>query len=87
MTPKAKEEAQKKIIDRQKKLREMQAKLENDLNTAQSDAMKEIVKKIEGVVNKIAANKKIDLVIAKAATAYNKPELDITDEVIKEMKK
>ncbi|EKE01179.1 MAG: Outer membrane protein [uncultured bacterium] len=87
MKPDDQKKAQQKIMDQQKKLQDMQTKFQNDLNTAQGDAMKTIVKKIEGIVNKIATDKKFDLIIAKAGTAYNKPELEITNDVIKEMKK
>lgn len=81
-----KKAAQDKIVAQQKKLQEDQTKFQNDLNTAQGAAMKDIVKKIEGIVNGIASAKKFDLILAKAGTAFNKPELEITDEVIKQMK-
>lgn len=83
----AQKAAQQKIVDQQKKLQEAQAKFQNDLNIAQSEALKEIVKKIESIVNKMAVDKKFDLIVAKASTAYNKPELEITSEVISQMKK
>jgi outer membrane protein len=79
--------AQQKVIDQQKKLQDMQTKFQNDLNAAQGDAMKGIVKKVEGIVEKIAKKKKYDLILAKAGTAYSKPGLEITDDVIKLMKK
>lgn len=82
-----KKAAQQKLVDKQKKMQEDQAKFQSDLNTAQNDALKDIVKKIEAVVSKIATDKKFDLVVAKASTAYNKPEFDITSEVISQMKK
>lgn len=83
----AQKNAQQGIVKQQKDLQEKQAKFQNDLNAAQGVAMKDIVKKIEGIVNGIAADKKFDLILAKAGTAFNKPELEITDEVIKQMKK
>jgi outer membrane protein len=79
--------AQQKIIDQQKKLQDMQTKFQNDLNVAQNDAMQNIVKKIEEIVKGIAADKKFDLILAKAGVAFNKPEFEITDDVIKQMKK
>lgn len=78
---------QQKIIEQQKKLQEMQSKFQNDLNVAQSNAMQEIVKTVEGIVKKIALDKKLDVVLAKAGTVYSKPELEITDDVVKQMKK
>ena len=38
-------------------------------------------------VSKYTPNKKYDLVITKASTAFNKKELEVTDEIIKMMKK
>lgn len=82
-----KKAAQDKIVAQQKKLQEDQAKFQNDLNTAQGTAMKDIVKKIEGIVNGIADKQKFDLILAKAGTAFNKPGLEITKDVIDQMKK
>jgi len=79
--------AKQKFTTQQKDLQEKQTKFQKDLTDAQNDAMKDIVKKIETIVNSIAASKKFDLIIAKAGTAYNKPELEVTDEAIKQMKK
>lgn len=83
----AKKEAQDKIIGQQKKLQDLQTKFQNDLTTAQNDIMRDILKKVESIVNKTAEDKKLDLVITKISTAYNKKELEITDDVIKQMKK
>jgi outer membrane protein len=83
----AQKAAQQKIIDQQKNLQDMQTKFQNDLNAAQGVVMKDIVTKIEGLVKKIAEDKKFDLILAKAGTAYSKPGLEITAEVIKRMKK
>ena len=55
-------------------------------NEAQNKAVTDILKKIEGIINKMAADKKLDLIVAKASLAYNKKELEITDEVIKKLK-
>jgi outer membrane protein len=82
-----KKAAQQKLVDQSKKLQDLQNKFQNDLNAAQTEAMQVIVKKIESVVNKIAMEKNIGLMVALAATAYHKPELDVTDDVIKQMKK
>ncbi|MDR1057506.1 MAG: OmpH family outer membrane protein [Coxiellaceae bacterium] len=80
-------EEQQKIIEQQKKLQEMQAKFQEEATIAQSNLMKDIVKKVEDVVDKVAGEKNLDLVIAKASLAYSKKELEITDEVSKRLKK
>ena len=82
---KTKEE--KKIIEQQKKLQEMQGKLQKDANAAQQKAFGDMVAKIKKTAGDIAAAKKIDLVVDKATLLYNKKELEITDEVIKQLKK
>lgn len=86
MKPADKEATQKSIMDEQKKLQELQSKFQSDLSAEQNKLMGDILKKIETIVNKIAANKNFDLVITKVSTAFNKKELEITDEVVKEMK-
>ncbi|MEI8054748.1 MAG: OmpH family outer membrane protein [bacterium] len=79
--------AQQKIINKQKELQDKQAKLQKDLSDEHNKVMKDIMSKVEGVVSKVAADKKLDLVITKQATLYSKSELDVTSEVIKQMKK
>lgn len=82
-----KKAAEQKLKDEQEKLQDMQSKFQNDLGKAQNDAMQKIMKKMEEIVTKVAKDKKFDLVIAKSSIAYSKPELDITEEVISQVKK
>ncbi len=90
-SPTMKEDAQKaeqkKIMDQQKKLQEMQAKFQNDANAAQEEALKDFSKKMEIAVAKVAKEKGFDLVVAKASLAYVKDGLEITDDIVKQMKK
>jgi Skp family chaperone for outer membrane proteins len=44
------------------------------------------VKKVEVIGDKVGVEKNLDLVIAKASLAYNKKELEITNEVSKHNK-
>ncbi|MBU0744715.1 MAG: OmpH family outer membrane protein [Gammaproteobacteria bacterium] len=78
---------QQKIMEQQKKLQEMQTKFQKDVNAAQEKVLGDVLKKIESIVNKLATDKKLDLIVAKASLAYNKKELEVTDEVIKMLKK
>lgn len=82
----AKQAAQQKIIDQQKKMQEKLGKRQDEISASQNKEMQALSKKVEGVVNAVAAEEKLDLVIIKAATAFSKPEIDITDKVIKKMK-
>jgi outer membrane protein len=79
--------SQDKIIAEQKKLQEQQNTFQSDLVKAQNQSMQTILKKVEDIVNKIAADQKFDLVVTKVSTAYNDPKLEITDQVIAEIKK
>lgn len=87
MKPDVQKTEQQKIIDQQKKLQDMQTKLQDDMSIAQNDIMKDLMKKVETIVDKIATEKGLDLILAKAGLAYNKKELEITDEVVKRLKK
>lgn len=79
--------AQQKIMDEQKKLQEMEASFQNDVTAAQNKAMEKIMNDIQDVVKKVATEEKFDLVLTKMSAAYNNPSLEITDKVIKAMKK
>lgn len=87
MKPDVQKAEQQKIIEQQKKLQEMQAKLQEEATFAENNLLKELVKKAEAVINKLASERQYDLVVAKASLAYNKKELEITDEVSKLLKK
>lgn len=83
----ARKAEQQKIIDKQKKLQDMQMKFQSDANSAQEEALKDFSKKMETAVTKVAKEKGLDLVVAKASLAYSKDELEITPDVLKIMKK
>jgi outer membrane protein len=78
---------QQKIIDQQKKMQEMQTKFQADANNAQKDAMEGFVKNLEDASGKVAKEKGLDLVVMKTSLAYYKSEFEVTDDVIKQMKK
>jgi len=78
---------QQKIIGDQKKLQDLQTSFQKDLMTAQNKSMQTILKRVEGIVNKIAADQKFDLILTKASTVYNNAKFEITDQVISSLKK
>jgi outer membrane protein len=78
---------QQKIIDENKKVQAVRTSLQQDLVTAQNQALTPILQQIKVVVDKIAQTQKIDLVITRNSAAYFNPQIDITDQVISEMKK
>lgn len=77
---------QKKILAEQSSLRDLQVKFQQQLIAAQRESMQSILKDIEDAVNDVAKDQKLDLVLTKASVAYNNPDLDVTDKVIKKLK-
>lgn len=82
----AKEAEQRKIMEQQKKVQEMQEKFQKDVNETQTKVMNGIVDKIQSIVDKVANDNKLDLIIVKASAPYSKKELEVTDAVIKQLK-
>ena len=78
---------QQKLLEKQKKIQEMQARLQADAGKVQQEAFDNFSRKLEIAVNKVAMDKKLDLVLVNASLAYSKKELEITNDVIKQMKK
>jgi|GEM_PF-2933062 len=78
---------QQKLLEKQKKIQEMQAKLQADAGKAQQEAFDNFSRKLEMAVNKVAVDKKLDLVLVNASLAYSKKELDITHDIVKQMRK
>ena len=62
-------------------LRQDQAKFQQDLFAAQNQAMAKFMKKVKGVVGKIAAKKKLEIVLPKNNVLYAKGTMDITSDV------
>jgi len=77
---------QKKILAEQSSLRDLQVKFQQQLIAAQRQGMQSVLKDIEDAVNDVAKDQKLDLVLTKASVAYNNPDLDVTDKVIKKLK-
>jgi len=75
-----------KIIKQQQNLQQMQGKFQQDLGEAQNVAMQGIFENVKDVVKKIAESKGLDLVIAKNAVPYSKPGLEMTDEIVMQLK-
>ena len=78
---------QQKLVDENKKSQDDQLNFRRDLIAAQNQALRPVLAQIESIVNKIAQERKFDLVVTKVSTAYNNPQFEITDQVIAEMEK
>lgn len=75
------------ILAQQKKLQDTAVAFQKDLLAEQNKSMQVVLNKIQNVVNKVAQQKQLNLVITKISTAYNDPNMEITDDVIAELKK
>jgi outer membrane protein len=87
MKAEEKKAAEKSLKEEQKKLQELQTSFQKDLESAQNSEMQSIMKRVEKIVAKIAVEKDVDLIVAKSSVSYNKPDLDVTNEVVKQVKK
>ncbi len=78
---------QDKIVKDQRKLRQMQEDFVQDAKMAQSQAMQKILTKVDDAVKQIATAGHYDLIMQKDSVAYASARVDITPQVVKELKK
>lgn len=78
---------QQKLIEENRKLQEARVNFQRDLVTTQNRALGPILRQVETVVEKIAKEKKLNLVLTKMSTVYSEAQFEITDQVIAEMGK
>lgn len=77
---------QDKIAAEGRDLQQMQEDYMQDLRAAQSQAMQKVLSQIDQIVQKIAAQGHYDLIMQKNSVAFSSPRVDITNQVIQEMK-
>lgn len=81
----SKEALQKRMEDWQKQAMELQAvfvEYNKELEKRQKELTDPIIEKMMAIVQRIAASEGIDVVMERAAAAYVKPELDLTNRCI-----
>lgn len=78
---------QTKIQTETQSLRTMQMSFQKDVYSKQNDAMQTLLGQLQGVIASIAKANNLSLVITKDAIAYASNDVDITDQVIREMGK
>ncbi|GEM_PF-4548224 len=86
MTEKERNALQDRIIADRTRLRGEQESFQQNLNTAQDQAMGKFMETLKTAVNKIASSQNYDLVLLKQATAYSTAKTDITDQVLANLK-
>ena len=72
-----------KITTQEMTLRQEQAKFQQDLFTAQNGQMAQFMKRLRGIVQTIAAKKKLEMVLPKNSVLYSDGSLNITQDVLK----
>lgn len=86
MNPTQKKELEKKIIATQQQFEREGQQYQQELSTAQNELMEEFYNKIRAAIAKVAENDKLDIVIQKDAAPFSSDKLDVTANVMKEIK-
>jgi len=87
MSNKDREALQQKVQDESKQLTQMQLAFQQDIISAQNQEMETFVNQVKGVMDNIAKQNNLDLILDKSTTVYAANGLDITDQVIKDISK
>ena len=74
------------IANDQRDLRRMEEDYLSDARAAQKEAIDKIMKSINKIVQKIAEKDNYDLIVQEDYVVFAKPTLNISDQVIKELK-
>ena len=86
MTEAQKKALQEKIIKARKDFEIKGRAFQQEVNTAQGQAMKQLFEKVKGVVDSVAKAGKYDVIFQKDAVQYISPDHDITSQVIVKLK-
>lgn len=78
-----KKDLEKKIISAQQQFERDGQQYQQDLSTANNEAMEGLYNKVRAAITKIAKDEKYDLIVQKDAAPFSAPALDVTDKVIK----
>ena len=81
------EALQKKIVAEQKELQKMQSSLSQAARKEQTELATKFQKKLQSVIEKKAKAEHFDIVVARSSVLYAPDTADITDAVLKVLKK
>jgi outer membrane protein len=79
------QQLEQKLINGQQELQRMQTGFQQELMAAQNKELKGFLDSVKNVVDKIAKNENLSVVITKDTVAYVTPNLDITNKVIQQI--
>lgn len=80
-----KKEAEKKIVAAQQTFEREGQQYQQELSTANNEAMEELYGKIRKAINKVAEAEKFDLILQKDAAPFSISKLDVTESVMKQI--
>lgn len=83
MTAAQKKDMEKKIITAQQQFERDGQQYQQELSTANNEAMEALYSKVRAAIAKVAKEDKFDLVVQKDAAPYSVDSLDLTDKVVK----
>ncbi|MGC1181767.1 OmpH family outer membrane protein [Legionella sp.] len=83
MSANQKKDLEKKIINAQQQFERDGQQYQQELSTANNEAMEGLYSKVRVAIAKVAKDDKYDLIVQKDAAPFNAETLEITDKVIK----
>lgn len=78
-----KKDLEKKIIGAQQQFERDGQQYQQELSTANNEAMESLYTKVRAAISKIAKDDKYDLIVQKDAAPFSAETLDVTDKVVK----
>ncbi|MCW5589864.1 MAG: OmpH family outer membrane protein [Legionellales bacterium] len=86
MSEKQRTQAQNQLLENQNQLRQMAQKYQDDLVQARNQDMQKLFEVVRDAVQKVAKADNLNIVFEAHSIAYVAPQLDITNQVVKEIK-
>lgn len=78
-----KKEMEKKIVSAQQQFERDGQQYQQELSTANNEAMEALYAKVRAAIAKVAKDDKYDLIVQKDAAPFSATTLDVTDKVVK----
>lgn len=83
MSATQKKDLEKKIISMQQQFERDGQQYQQELSTANNEAMEGLYSKVRSAIAKVAKDEKYDLIVQKDAAPFSADTLDVTDKVVK----
>ncbi|MEK6607762.1 MAG: OmpH family outer membrane protein [Myxococcota bacterium] len=85
LQPPARQEKERQLAEKMQSLRELYLKHQEDLSKREAEAMKDIFRRTEKILQKIAAEEGISMILEKTQSSilWAQPALDLTNELVR----